>query len=89
MHPDQLRLRTGGSSEMVNLYTEALLRHAFDGLNILLINATEAVVDKVAGHSAPGSFSRGYGSARRWIEWSPAIFAGSGGRGQSAWVVGC
>jgi SAM-dependent methyltransferase len=49
--PDQLIHRTGGPSEVANLYTEALLRDAFEGLNILLIDEAEAVLDEGAGHS--------------------------------------
>ncbi|MDO8312201.1 MAG: class I SAM-dependent methyltransferase [Sideroxyarcus sp.] len=49
--PEQLRHCTGGPSEPANLYTDPMLRTAFAGLTILLIDESETVLDEGAGHS--------------------------------------
>ncbi|WP_323040193.1 class I SAM-dependent methyltransferase [Gemmobacter sp.] len=49
--PKQLDHRTGGPSEVANLYTPDLLRSAFAGLDILALDEVEAVLDEGPGHS--------------------------------------
>lgn len=53
--PDQLRHGTGGPRDPAHLYTEALLRHAFPGWEILHLQATETVLDEGPGHSGPSA----------------------------------
>ena len=48
--PDQLRHGTGGPSAIENLYTEALLREAFDGLIIEQLVSYEAELDEGPRH---------------------------------------
>lgn len=53
--PKQLEYRTGGPSQVENLYTEALLREAFRDLEILELRAYEAELEegwRHAGRSA-------------------------------------
>ena len=49
--PKQLDYGTGGPKALENLYTEALLREAFDGWEILVCESYEAHLDEGAGHS--------------------------------------
>jgi cyclopropane fatty-acyl-phospholipid synthase-like methyltransferase len=48
--PKQLEYRTGGPSEIDQLYTEALLRTSFAKLEILELNEYEAAVAEGSGH---------------------------------------
>lgn len=48
--PEQLGYGTGGPSAVENLYTEALLRTAFPGLEILELKAYESPIHEGAGH---------------------------------------
>lgn len=48
--PRQLEFRTGGPSAIENLYTEALLRDAFAGFEILALRAYEDELSEGAGH---------------------------------------
>jgi SAM-dependent methyltransferase len=48
--PDQLRHGTGGPSAIDNLYTEAMLREAFDGLIVERIESYEAELDEGPRH---------------------------------------
>jgi cyclopropane fatty-acyl-phospholipid synthase-like methyltransferase len=49
--PEQLDYRTGGPSEVGNLYTEAMLREAFGALEIVALRAHDAVLSEGARHS--------------------------------------
>lgn len=49
--PKQLDYGTGGPKDEENLYTEALLADAFDGWEILRLEAYEAELDEGAGHA--------------------------------------
>lgn len=49
--PRQLVHRTGGPSEEANLYTPHLLRTAFGGLHISVLEEAEVVLDEGSGHS--------------------------------------
>jgi len=49
--PRQRVHRTGGPSHIEQLYTESLLRAAFAGLVIEVLNEREEVLDEGAGHS--------------------------------------
>ncbi len=49
--PKQLEHRTGGPSEPANLYTPALLRSAFAGLEILALEERETELAEGPGHS--------------------------------------
>lgn len=49
--PRQLVYQTGGPPFESHLYTEPMLREAFAGLQILQLEAYEAVLDEGAGHS--------------------------------------
>ncbi len=49
--PRQLEYKTGGPSQIENLYTEELLREAFSDFDILHLEAFDAVVEEGAGHS--------------------------------------
>jgi SAM-dependent methyltransferase len=49
--PEQLAYGTGGPAQVENLYTEALLRDAFAGLEILELAAYDAAVDEGPAHS--------------------------------------
>lgn len=48
--PEQLDYRTGGPSELANLYTEPMLREAFAGLHIEYLASYDAELDEGAGH---------------------------------------
>jgi cyclopropane fatty-acyl-phospholipid synthase-like methyltransferase len=49
--PRQLEFRTGGPSQLENLYTEALLREAFSDMDILHLSEHDSVIREGAGHS--------------------------------------
>jgi cyclopropane fatty-acyl-phospholipid synthase-like methyltransferase len=49
--PKQLDYGTGGPKALENLYTEALLREAFDGWTLELCESYEAHLDEGDGHS--------------------------------------
>jgi len=51
----QLEYRTGGPPILENLYTEAMLRDAFRGFEIIELRAYDAVVHEGAGHSGMSS----------------------------------
>jgi 2-polyprenyl-3-methyl-5-hydroxy-6-metoxy-1,4-benzoquinol methylase len=48
--PKQLEYRTGGPSNVENLYTEAMIRDAFSGLTILELKSYEAEISEGTGH---------------------------------------
>lgn len=48
--PKQLQYKTGGPPQVEHLYTEALLREAFAGLDIEVLDSYEAEVDEGSGH---------------------------------------
>ena len=48
--PAQLKYRTGGPSEIENLYTEALLRESFAGMEVLHLAEYEAELNEGARH---------------------------------------
>lgn len=48
--PEQLDYRTGGPSELANLYTEPMLREAFADLQIEHLVSYDAELDEGAGH---------------------------------------
>lgn len=48
--PKQLEYRTGGPSQLENLYTEELLRESFSDFEILHLESREALVDEGEGH---------------------------------------
>jgi cyclopropane fatty-acyl-phospholipid synthase-like methyltransferase len=49
--PRQLHYRTGGPSQAENLYTEALLRNAFEDMEILHLREHDDIISEGAGHS--------------------------------------
>lgn len=49
--PEQLGYGTGGPKAEENLYTEALLRESFAGLEILALESADRVIEEGAGHS--------------------------------------
>lgn len=49
--PRQLHYRTGGPSLAENLYTEALLRNAFDDMEILHLREHDDIISEGSGHS--------------------------------------
>lgn len=49
--PRQLEYKTGGPGVAENMYTEALLRDAFDGFEVLKIRDYDAEIDEGPGHS--------------------------------------
>ena len=49
--PRQLHYRTGGPSQAENLYTEALLRSAFDDMQILHLREHDDIISEGSGHS--------------------------------------
>lgn len=49
--PRQLHYRTGGPSQAENLYTEALLRNAFDDMQILHLREHDDIISEGSGHS--------------------------------------
>jgi 2-polyprenyl-3-methyl-5-hydroxy-6-metoxy-1,4-benzoquinol methylase len=49
--PDQVELRTGGPGRVDHLYTEALLREAFAGHEILLLSSYRAVLAEGTQHA--------------------------------------
>ncbi len=48
--PKQLEYRTGGPSEVENLYTEEILRGAFDGMKIEVLTSYDAELSEGDGH---------------------------------------
>ncbi len=71
--PEQIGHGTGGPSSPENLYTEAMLREAFAGMEILELAAEDRVIEEGAGHRglsaligmvarAPGARYPGQGS---------------------------
>jgi len=48
--PRQLEYRTGGPSQVENLYTEDMLREAFTDMEILHLAEHESFIDEGAGH---------------------------------------
>jgi SAM-dependent methyltransferase len=48
--PEQLAYGTGGPPHAENLYTEALLREAFAGMNILSLRSYDAVIEEGTAH---------------------------------------
>ncbi|MBE2278265.1 MAG: class I SAM-dependent methyltransferase [Rhodobacteraceae bacterium] len=53
--PEQIALGTGGPRAVEQLYTPALLRAAFAGMEILRLAAYRAEVDEGEGHSGPSA----------------------------------
>ena len=49
--PKQLKYKTGGPSEIENLYTEAMLRTELVGFKIESMHADDAIVDEGPGHT--------------------------------------
>ena len=49
--PRQLEYRTGGPSAIENLYTEAMLREAFDDMEIVSLREYDQEIREGAGHS--------------------------------------
>jgi len=49
--PRQLEYRTGGPSQVENLYTDAMLRAAFSDMEILHLVGHDDVINEGAGHS--------------------------------------
>lgn len=49
--PRQLHYRTGGPSQAENLYTEALLRNAFEDMEILHLREHDDIISEGSGHS--------------------------------------
>jgi cyclopropane fatty-acyl-phospholipid synthase-like methyltransferase len=49
--PRQLVYKTGGPSQVENLYTEAMLREAFADMNILHLSEHDAIIREGSGHS--------------------------------------
>lgn len=49
--PRQLEYRTGGPSQVENLYTEAMLREAFSDMEILHLSEHDEIINEGAGHS--------------------------------------
>lgn len=49
--PRQLHYRTGGPSQAENLYTEALLRSAFEDMQILHLREHDDIISEGSGHS--------------------------------------
>lgn len=49
--PKQLDYKTGGPPQVAHLYTEAMLRQAFDGCEIIELRAHESEIDEGAQHS--------------------------------------
>jgi len=48
--PRQLEYRTGGPSQVDNLYTESILREAFDDMEILQLAEHDSIIHEGAGH---------------------------------------
>jgi len=53
--PKQLEYRTGGPSAVEQLYTEAMLREAFAGLEIVELREYEEVMQEGPGHRGPSA----------------------------------
>ena len=53
--PKQLEFRTGGPSVLEQFYTEAMLREAFAGFEILELRSYEDVLDEGTAHSGPSA----------------------------------
>ena len=49
--PEQLQYRTGGPPEVENLYTEAIIREALAGMDILELRCYDEHVDEGKGHA--------------------------------------
>ena len=49
--PEQLAYGTGGPPHAENLYTEAILRDAFAGMQIVSLSSYDAAIEEGAGHS--------------------------------------
>ena len=49
--PRQLEYRTGGPSQIENLYTETMLREAFFDMEILYLHEHDDIINEGAGHS--------------------------------------
>lgn len=49
--PRQLEYRTGGPSQVENLYTETMLRDAFSDMEILCLSEHDDIIHEGAGHS--------------------------------------
>lgn len=49
--PRQLEYRTGGPSQVENLYTEALLRESFSDMEILHLREHDDIIEEGVGHS--------------------------------------
>jgi len=48
--PRQLEYRTGGPSQVENLYTEAMLREAFSDMEIIHLAGHDSIIHEGAGH---------------------------------------
>jgi hypothetical protein len=48
--PEQLAYKTGGPPNAENMYTEALLREAFAGMEILSLRAYDAAIEEGTAH---------------------------------------
>ena len=53
--PKQLEFGTGGPKQVEQLYTEELLRQAFDGFDILELRQYEAELDEGSRHRGPSA----------------------------------
>ena len=60
-HPDQLPLTSGGPKDLAMLYTLDMLRADFAGLNELLAEETDTVLDEGPGHQGPAKVTRWVG----------------------------
>jgi trans-aconitate methyltransferase len=60
-HPRQLPLRSGGPKDETMLYTLAMLRQDFDGLEECLAEEVEALLDEGPGHQGPAQVVRWIG----------------------------
>lgn len=49
--PRQLEFKTGGPSQVENLYTEAMLREAFTDMDILHLSEHDDIIQEGSGHS--------------------------------------
>jgi len=67
----QLEYRTGGPPILENLYTEAMLRDAFHGFEIIDLRAYDAVVHEGTGHSGMSSLVDLV--ARKPVSWRPGL----------------
>lgn len=53
--PEQLAYGTGGPKQVENLYTEAMLREACAGMEILHLAAHDSVLSEGTGHAGPSA----------------------------------